>query len=123
MVYFRIFKGIHLKKIVVGLIVLMVLVSLYYYKSPIMSSGEAIISIEEYLKNPPQEWGNSMTPANLEDIPMESISAVLNRRTGFLNELTNRKQWEITVKYNGIEPTFVIDAHTGDFLDLYGPFS
>ena len=51
------------------------------------------------------------------------MSAFLNQKNGFWNKLTNKKQWEVTVKYNGIQPTVVIDAYTGKFIDLYGPLN
>ena len=57
---------------------------------------------------------------DLKEIPIENVSAFLKQKNGFWNELTNRKQWEVTVKYNGIEPTVVIDAYTREFIDLYG---
>ncbi|KOS66286.1 hypothetical protein AEA09_18900 [Lysinibacillus contaminans] len=112
-----------MKKILLGLFVIMVMIILYQYKSPIMSTEEAIISIEKHLQNPPKESRKSISYVVLKEIPIENISTFLNQKNGFLNELTNRKQWEVTVKYNGIEPTVVIDAHTGDFIDLYGPLN
>lgn len=110
-----------MKKILLGLVIIIAMLILYQYKSPIMSSEEAIISIEKHLQNPPKASRKSISFIDLKEIPMENIRAVLNQKNGFLNELTNRKQWEVTVKYNGIEPTVVIDAHTGDFINLYGP--
>lgn len=110
-----------MKKILLGLVIIIAMLILYQYKSPIMSSEEAIISIEKHLQNPPKASRQSISIIDLKEIPMENIRAVLNQKNGFLNELTNRKQWEVTVKYNDIEPTVVIDAHTGDFINLYGP--
>lgn len=112
-----------MKKILVGLAVIVAMIILYQYKSPIMSTEEAIISIEKHLQNPPKESRKAISYMDLKEIPIENISTVLNQKNGFLNELTNRKQWEVTVKYNGIEPTVVIDAHTGDLIDMYGPFN
>lgn len=33
------------------------------------------------------------------------------------------EEWEVTIKYNGIEPTIVMDAYTGSFIDIYGPLN
>jgi len=56
-------------------------------------------------------------------VPIENISATLNQKSGFWNQLTNRMQSEVTIKYNGIEPTIVMDAYTGSFIDIYGPLN
>lgn len=109
-----------MKKILLGLVIIVAIIILYQYKSAILSTEEAIISIEKHLQNPPKEWRKSISYVDLKEIPIGNISASLNQKNGFLNELTNRKQWEVTVKYNGIDTTVVIDAHTGEFIDLYG---
>ena len=101
----------------------MAMIFLYQYQSPIMSTGEAIFSAEKHLQSPPKEWEKSISYVNLKELPIENVSAFLNQKNGFWNKLTNKKQWEVTVKYNGIEPTVVIDAYTGKFIDLYGPLN
>ena len=88
-----------------------------------MSTNEAIVSAENHLQNPPKEWRNQIVNVDLKEIPIENSSVFLNQKNGFWNELTNRKQWEVTIKYNGNEPTVVIDAYTGEFIDLYGPLN
>jgi len=86
-----------------------------------MRTWEAVISAEKHLQNPPQEFSKSIPRINLEDIPVENISTVLNQKSGSWNQLTNRMQWEVTIKYSGIQPTVVMDAYTGKFIDIYGP--
>ena len=76
----------------------MAILFLYLYKLPIMSTEEATISAEKHLQNPPKEWGKSIPYVDLEEIPIESVSVLLSKKNGFWNELTNRKQWEVTVK-------------------------
>lgn len=112
-----------MKKVLFGLFIIIAMSFLYLYQSPIMSTGEAIISAEKHLQNPPDEWRNLNLNVDLQGIQIENISAFLKQKKGFWNELTNRKQWEVTIKYNGIEPTVVIDAYTGEFIDLYGPLN
>ena len=109
-----------MKKIFLGLVVVITMIFLYLYQSPILSTGEAIFSAEKHLQSPPEEWGKSISYVDLKETPIENVSAFLNQKNGFWNKLTNRKQWEVTVSYNGIEPTVVIDAYTGEFIDLYG---
>jgi hypothetical protein len=88
-----------------------------------MITGEAIIKAEKHLQNPPEEWGKSISYIELKDIPPENIRATLNQKKGFFNKLFNRRQWEITIKYNDIEPTLVIDAYNGQLINLYGPIN
>ncbi|ALC85420.1 hypothetical protein AM499_06015 [Bacillus sp. FJAT-22090] len=73
--------------------------------------------------NPPVEWKNSISFDGLEELPPENISVQLIQRQGFWNELTNRMQWEVTIKYTGKESTVVIDAYNGEFMDLLGPLN
>jgi hypothetical protein len=101
----------------------MTILFLYLYQLPIMTTGEAIFKAEEHLKNPPEEWKKSDTYLELKEIPPDNIRAYLNQKRGFWNELTNRKQWEVTIKFNGKEPTVIMDAYTGKFIDLYGPMN
>ena len=112
-----------MKKILLGLVVVMAMIFLYIYQSPIMSTGDAIVNAEKHLQNPPKEWRKSISNADLKEISIENSSVFLNQKSGYWNELTNRKQWEVTIKYNGSEPTVVIDAYTGEFIDLYGPLN
>jgi hypothetical protein len=109
------------EKKLAGLIVSMAMVSLYFYQSPMMSTWEAVMSVEKHLQNPPEEWGNSIPPIDVKEIPIENINAVLSQQGGFWNQLTNRMQWEVTVKYSGIEPTVVMDAYNGKLINIYGP--
>ena len=112
-----------MKKILLGLVVVMAMIFLYLYQSPIMSTGDAIVKAEKHLQNPPKEWRKSISYVDIKEIPIENVSVSLNKKSGFWNDLTNRKQWEVTIKYDGSKPTVVIDAYTGDFIDLYGPLN
>jgi len=94
---------------------------LYFQQPPIITAGEAINNAEKYLLNPPEEWKNSISFNGLEEIPPENISVYLIPKHGYWNEITNKLQWEVTIKYNGQESTIVMDAYTGEFLNLYGP--
>lgn len=110
-----------MKKIVLGLVAIILMTFLYLYQSPIMNTVEAIIKAEKHLQNPPEEWAKSIPNVDLKKVPIENVSAVLQQKGGFWNQLTNRMQWEVTIKYSGIQPTVVMDAYTGKFIDIYGP--
>lgn len=112
-----------MKKIIIVLVVALLMCFLYFYQSPIISTDVAINNAEKYLLNPPEEWRKSISFNGLEGIPAENISLNLTQKDGIWNELMNRMQWEVTIKSPEIEPTVVIDAHTGDFIDLFGPFN
>lgn len=88
-----------------------------------MSTGEATIKAVEHLKTPPEEFKVSIPYVELKDIPPENISVHLKPRNGLLNKLANRQQWEVTINYQGIEPTVVMDAYTGKYIDMYGPLN
>ncbi|MEG0383108.1 hypothetical protein [Solibacillus cecembensis] len=112
-----------MKKILIILIVFVVICFSYFYKSPIISSDVALINAEKYLLNPPEEWGVSIYFNGLEGIPEEYIRVNLSQKHGFWNELLNRMQWEVTIKSPKMGATVMIDAHTGDFINLIGAFS
>ena len=112
-----------LKRIFVGLLIIMAICFLYFYQIPIISTDEATIKAVEHLQTPPEEFKVSIPYVELRDIPAENISVHLKKRNGFFNELTNRQQWEITINYQGIEPTIVMDAYTGKYIDMYGPLN
>ncbi|TGN34648.1 MULTISPECIES: hypothetical protein [unclassified Lysinibacillus] len=96
---------------------------MYFYKTPLISRHEAIINAENYLLNPPEEWGNSISFDGLDDLPEENIRVELQQKRGFWNELTNRMQWAVTIKYADGESSIVMDEHTGKFIDIIGQFS
>lgn len=115
--------GLQLKKLSIVLVGITTMIFLYLHQLPTMSTIEAIISSEKHLQHPPEEWGKSILYVEIKDIPFENISAVLNPQNGFWNQLTNQMQWEVTVKYNGIEPTIVMDAGTGKLIEIFGPLN
>ena len=47
----------------------------------------------------------------------------LTPKQGYWNEITNKMKWEVTIKYTDKESTIVLDAHTGKFINLYGPLN
>lgn len=113
----------HLKKLLFGLVIIMAMIFLYSYQLPIMSTWEAIDSAEKHLQNPPKEWGKSFSDYDWNDTPLENVVVSLNQKNSFWSNLTNRMNWEVTIKNNGSEPTVVIDAYTGKLIDIYGPLN
>ncbi|WP_342568099.1 hypothetical protein MKY09_08875 [Psychrobacillus sp. FSL K6-4046] len=109
------------KIILIGLVFIPIMFFLYFYQSPIITSGEAINNAEKYLLNPPEEWKNSISFNGLEEVPPENISVYLTPKPGYWNEIMNNMNWEVTFKYNVQESTIVMDAYTGEFINLYGP--
>lgn len=115
--------GMNVKEIRVFFLIISILIGfLYFYKSPILSSNEAIINVEQYLLNPAEEWGR-ISFDGLEEIPEENIQAHLFPKPGFLNELFNKMQWEITIKSSEMHVTVIIDGHNGDFIGIFGAHS
>lgn len=79
---------------------------------------EAISYAKSILKNPPKEWGKSII---YNGTSSENITTYFTE--SFINELTNKRNWEVTVKTTNNEYTVVIDAYSGEFIDLNGPFN
>ncbi len=112
-----------MKKIVIVTVFALMMCFLYFYQSPIISTNAAIQKAEEYLLNPPEEWKKSISFDGSEEHLAENISVNLTQKHGFWNELFNRMQWEVTIKYPQSQPTIIMDAHTGEFIGLSGPFN
>ncbi|WP_301107204.1 PepSY domain-containing protein [Sporosarcina sp.] len=112
-----------MKKLLLVLVMIIVMFFLYSYQLPIMSTGEAIDSAQKHLQNPPKEWGKTFSDYDWNDTTLENVVVSLNQKNGFWNNLTNRMNWEVTIKNNGSEPTVVIDAYTGKLIDINGPLN
>lgn len=114
-----------MKKILSFLLIAIVIFVLYEYQKPILSTEEAIVQAYEHLKAPPPEFVMSLPPIQieLEEIPAENINLRLHQQEGFLNGLFNHLQWEVTISYEDVVPTIVLDAVTGEVLDIYGPLN
>ncbi|MFD1927474.1 PepSY domain-containing protein [Sporosarcina siberiensis] len=112
-----------MKKLLFGLVIIIAMFFSYSYQLPIMSTGEAIVSAEKHLQNPPKEWGKSFSDYDWNETPLENVVVSLNQKSDFWSNLTNRMNWEVTLKNNGAEPTVVIDAYTGKLIDIYGPLN
>ncbi|WP_251639548.1 PepSY domain-containing protein [Sporosarcina sp. NCCP-2716] len=104
----------------VALVGIAVMVFLYMYQPPILSTDEAIIRAEEHLQHIPMEWERAFEENEFQDVPWGNFTAELGPRRGVWNTLLHRQQWEVTVNHNGKEPTVVIDAYTGKFLEMWG---
>lgn len=105
------------------IIVAVVIGCFYVYKTPVISTQAALIHAEKYLLNPPEEWGDSIVFNGLEGIPEENIRVNLSERQGLWHELMNSMQWEVTIKSSENESTVIMDAHTGEFIEIIGAFS
>ncbi len=111
-----------MKKFILGLLVIMA-ISFYQSQKPIMSTGEAKLKAEEHLQNPSKEWGDSIPKVDVKSLSSEAVETSLRIKRGFYYGLTNQRQWEVTIKYQGMEPTVVMDAYTGELIEIYGPLN
>lgn len=109
-----------MKKVLIGLICILIMVFLYMYQLPIISSGEAVTYAENILENPPEEWSRSI---KYNEGTWENINTNLIAKSGFFNKITNKREWEVTIKTVESEYTIVIDAYSGEFIDLFGAFN
>ncbi|WP_084243653.1 hypothetical protein [Planomicrobium okeanokoites] len=114
-----------MKKAVSALLIAILLLTFYNYQKPMLSIEEAIVQAHGYLKNPSSEIGVSVQAiqVELDAVPTENITLALRQQEGFLNELFNHQQWEVTISYEDVIPTVVMDAVTGEVLDIRGPLN
>ncbi|WKA56549.1 hypothetical protein [Planococcus shixiaomingii] len=114
-----------MKKLLYGVLAAKLIFALYSYQRPMLSTEEAVVQAYEYLRNPPVQMYMTIEPIQVElnEVPAENIRAVLNPQEGFLNQLINKQQWEVTINYQHAVPTVVLDATTGEFLELSGPLN
>lgn len=109
-----------MNKLILGLVTTIILIILCFYHPPIISSDEAIAIAEKHLLNLPDEWKNSISLVGLGESSTERVGVRLLQKQGFWNGVTNKMQWEITLKYADHESTIIIDAYTGEFIDMIG---
>ena len=88
-----------------------------------MTTEQAMYQAEMILLNPPEEWENAISFNGLVEVVEGNINGILVPKKGIWNELRNNMQWEITIKTSDREYTVVMDARTGKFINLWGPFS
>ncbi|RAZ81332.1 hypothetical protein [Planococcus halotolerans] len=114
-----------MKKVVSAVLIAIVLFAFYNYQKPMLSTEQAIVQAYGYLKNPPSGTGVSVQAiqVELDAVPTENITLALRQQEGFLNELFNDQQWEVTISYEDVIPTVVMDAVTGEVLDIRGPLN
>ncbi|MCM3125998.1 MULTISPECIES: hypothetical protein [unclassified Mesobacillus] len=114
-----------MKKIIVPIFIVFLTIGYIFQQNP-MVTGEAIVHSIELMQNPSEEWVGSISPKDLNELkglPPDNVKAILNTREGLWYNILNRKQWEVTIKFKGNEPTVVFDATTGKLIDLYGPLN
>ncbi len=114
-----------MRKIVSILLIATVIVALYHHQKPIVSTEEAIVHAYEHLKNHSSESEFDIQPIQVElnAIPVENISLTLRQQEGFLKGLFNQQQWEVTISYEDVIPTVIMDAVTGEVLGVTGPLN
>lgn len=114
-----------MKKILSVLLVAFIISALYQHQKPILSSEEAIIQAYENLKNPPSKLEVNLPPAQIQlnDIPEGNIQLQMRQQEGFSGRIFNHQQWEVTIRYGDVIPTIIMDAATGEVLDIFGPLN
>lgn len=120
----RYLKGCeHLKKLLIGLSIFLIMIFLYSYQKPIISSEKAIASAKLYLQNQEEAMSKSLEKFDWTNTPSENISVSLNQKYDFWSKLTNKVDWEVRINYQGQEPTVIINAYTGKLIEIYGPLN
>lgn len=116
--------SIEKSKIAVVVVAVFIALLLFYYQRPVLTSGEALLLAVEYLQKPQEGYSDSLIlRKDVMDLQHEDYRSSLTFKQGFFSELLNRRQWEVTIKYEGMELTIVLDAITGEFITIYGPLN
>lgn len=104
----------------IGIITLMCLLLLYFYKTPILNTKDAVLKAEMYLKNPLKQSYTAQLNVNVMELTADQINTQLHHQTGMLNRMLNRKEWVIMLQFDNRNPTVVIDAHNGKLIQIIG---
>ncbi|WP_078555942.1 hypothetical protein [Bacillus alkalicellulosilyticus] len=112
-----------MKKVIMFLFIGIFIIAFYEYQKPIMNSAEAMISAVDCLNNPPEHLGIFPDYIDIETIHNENVYTYLFQQKGYYNELMNKQRWEVKLKYDGKEPTVLLDAYSGKCISVYGPMS
>lgn len=111
-----------MKKIILGMIALLIIFFVYEYQKPIMTTGEATKQALVCLNNPPKKLGIKPFNLNLSDIKSGQMS--IDAKSGFFNNLTNKRELSVTLKFKGgLEPTFRMNAYNGECIEVTGPLN
>ncbi|MFJ5791205.1 hypothetical protein ACIQXW_01515 [Lysinibacillus sp. NPDC097162] len=98
----------------------LLLLLLYFYKTPMLDTKDAVLKAEMYLNNPPQHTYTAQMNVNVKELTTEQINTQLHNQTGMLNRMFNRKEWVIMLQFDNRNPTVVIDAHNGKLIQIIG---
>lgn len=114
-----------MKKSLYAFLAIIIIFALYSYQRPILSTEEAVLQAYEHLKIQHSELGVTIEPIQVElnELAEEDISSVLHSQEGFINRLINKQQWQVTFIYQEVVPIVVMDANTGEIMDISGPLN
>ncbi|WP_025783467.1 hypothetical protein [Sporosarcina sp. D27] len=112
-----------MKRILLAICVIALFGIAYTYQSPILETNQAIDQAKKHVVTPPEEWQASFPKVEEQVIPWKVIRVELVKRQGFWNELMNKQKWEVTMEYERMQATIVLNAYTGEFMEIYGPLN
>lgn len=112
-----------MKRILLAICIIALFGIAYTYQSPILETNQAIYLAKKHLVTPPKEWQASFPKVKGQVVPWKVKRVELVKRRGFWCELMNMRKWEITMEYEGQEATVVLNAYTGEFIEIYGPLN
>jgi uncharacterized membrane protein YkoI len=87
-----------------------------------MDTSETLAKTELILQKPPEKWSTLITPTDLKNISPDKIKTSLKKDRAF-KSFIDSYVWEISLEYDGINPTIVLNAYTGEIIDVYGPLN
>ena len=112
-------KGKKWKKEIFSILLILIIGFAFAYQEPILTTEKATGYAALCLYSPLERMGIDM---NWEDFEPEKV--LLDKKSGFFSQLTNQREYRITMKVkNGEELTVRMDAYDGRCLEVTGPLN
>lgn len=109
-----------MKRIMLTICIITLFGFAYSYQKPTLETNQAIVQVNKHLVTPPEEWKASFPKVEDGIVPWKVNRTELTKRQGFWSGLTNERKWEVVLEYESKQVTVVLNAYTGEFIEMYG---
>jgi hypothetical protein len=113
-----------LKRFVLGVVIVLMLFFVYEYQKPIITSDTIVRKAIECINHPPESLHiKYSSPPKVTLKGVQSWKTDLDDKGGFFNNLTNKREWRVTLIINETDTTVKMNAYNGKCLGIYGPLN
>ncbi|SDN90684.1 hypothetical protein [Bacillus sp. OK048] len=110
-----------MKKVIIGIILVLIVLFAYEYQKPIMTTVDATIQAIDCVNNPPSQLAIKPINYTLEDL--QTVHTFIDAKSGYLNHVTNQREVSVTLVFKDKEPTVKMDAYSGKCIWVSGPLN